>query len=500
MTPPSADPWAFGAKFDGVTDDTRAWQSAINQAAATGAVVRPSRSGTSLIRCAALARGTYANRPEVAVYQALDINFSGLTIDLAGSTLKFIGHGTSNAVNYAFGTSKNMRSGTLRNIRIGNGSIDFDPTGDPSINKRSFYLVGVEGVFVDDLIIKSSGRRAGGTITLQNCRMVRIRNLRGLNVTQGIYLAFVEDVVLDTLFFDTFREAIDCDHKVTGLIARNLTFRNGGPTNQCIDLNSAVDIQISGISAYNVGNIAIINYKTFTPPTYESYINNEPFDSYSPSKNVTIEGVRADTICYPSSKTTVPFQLGDNQSRPDQSAFPCENITLRDVILTNCPSFIPIELVKNAVLEDFHFHGATNPAMKRGCIDIRSDYRETKTSVTLRNVTVEMASEATRGIRATAPASLELSNVVVTGVSKPRTAFFDFENLERSGATIQLEGATARAVSGAGGTAFQISGLGNNYSVTWGAGNCARGQFARQIALNGNAAQRSNAPKFSCGG
>jgi hypothetical protein len=483
---PPVDPLAFGARFDGLTDDTAAWQAAINRAVATGRAVRPSRSGTSILRCRSVPRGTYAAQPQLAVFQALDVNFSNLTIDLGGSTLRLIGHGSANAVNYAFGTARTAGR-DLRNFRLQNGTIDFNPTGDPSINKRAVYLVGVDGVHIENLVLTSSGRRAGATITLQNSRDVLVRNIRFLNVTQGMNLSFVEDVVLDTLLFDTFREGIDCDRQVSRLTARNLTFRNGGPTNQCIDLNSVVDVLISGVNAYNVVNIALINYKLTTQETFPGWVRNDKPRLFSASKNVVIEKVRGDRICYPKS-TTRPFILGNDQQQAAETASPLQNVTLRDVILTNCPSFIPIELVKGLTLENFRFQGAVNPIPGMGCIDIRSDFPGTQTSVTLRNVTIEMGPAGTRGIRATAPAFVRMSNVRVIGPSNAAAVLFQFVNLEKNSAVIELEDVTAQ--TGQGGIAFQFAGTGENYSVVWGRGNCVRGRFARSVNFSGSAARR----------
>jgi hypothetical protein len=486
-----ADPRAFGALFDGITDDTDAWQKAIDVAARKQIPVMAAGGGTSLIKCKAVPNGTYGGDPSVRVFRALDINHSNLTIDLAGSRLRLIGQGASNAVNYAFGTAKNMRPRALSNIKVRNGILDFDPTGDPSANKRAFYFVGIKGIYLEDLLLTSSGRRAGATITLQNCQAVRIRNLTARNVTQGMNLSYVDDVLLDTLMFDTFREAIDCDRAVTALVARNLAFRNGGPSNQCIDLNSVMDVHISDVWAENVGNIALINYKTTTPPTFADWVNDRPVTAYLPSRNVVIERVRGDRICSPQS-TTIPFRIGNDQKLARESLYHLENITLRDVVLTNCPSYIPIELVRNALLENVTIEGAVNPADSMGCIDIRSDFKGTATSATLRNVRVVMGPGASRGIKANAPAFVKLKDVTVAGASRMGASFFDFTSLDQNRARLEFDRVKAIATSGNSAVAYRFGDAGArgyDYSILWNPQNSEVGGFSRRFIMNGEAAQ-----------
>jgi hypothetical protein len=423
------------------------------------------------------------------VYQALDINRSGLTIDFGGTRLRVRGYGQSKCVNYAFGTAKNLTPGAISRLRFANGILDFDPSGDRSINKRSFHLVGVDDVEISDLLLTSTGPRAGATITLQNCRRVKMRNIRGVNITQGMNLSYVDDVELDRLAFDNFSEAIDCDRRVRRMVARDLAFANGGPNNQCIDLNSVEDVLISGIDAKDVGNIVLVNYKITTPPTYREYVSNATVTHYSPSKNVTIEHVRGQRICYPAS-TSIPLRLGNDQRRSDESSYPSENITLRHIVLSQCPSFIPIELVRNAVLEDVVFDGALNPNPDMGCIDIRGD--RFGTSATLRKVRVAMAPGATRGIRSNGPASLKLEDVTVSGNSAPGAAFFEFTALDQHQARLLLQKTSAIATAGSGAVAFRFgdSGTSRNYSVTMGPEVRARGAFARRFVLIGKAARR----------
>jgi hypothetical protein len=483
----TVDPLDFGARFDGHSDDTPAWQAAIDYAGEKGLTVSPRRPGTSLLVCKPGARGTYGNNPQIRVYQALDVNRSGLTIDLRGTRLRFRGHGQSNAVNYAFGTAKNMLRGSIRNLRITNGLIDFDPAGDASMNRRSFYLVGVDGLEIADLVLTSTGARGGATITLQNCRGVTIRNMRFTNVTQGMNLSYVDGVNLDALFFDNFSEAIDCDRRVTRMVAKDLTFVNGGPNNQCLDLNSVEDVLISGIKAKDVGNIALVNYKVTTPPTYQDYVRGAEVSHYSPSRNVVIEHVVAERICYPRS-TTNPFRIGNDQRHADESFYPLEDITLRHVLLSDCPSFIPIELVRNAVLEDVLFSGAHNPSPNMGCIDIRGDLFAT--SAVLNDVRVVMQPGATCGIRSNGPASLSLQDVIVSGEANPHAVFFDLTTLDQHRADIQFDRVTASATSGSGGIAFRFGegGTPNNYSIKLSRSVQARGPFAKELVLNGRAA------------
>jgi hypothetical protein len=483
----SVDPRRFGAKFDGVTDDTFAWQAAIDYSALNRIPLIVRAPGTSVLVCRSSPRGTYGNLPDIAVYQAVDINHSGLAIDLGGARVRLVGRGRSDAVNYAFGTSKNMMAGTLKNFSIRNGTLDFDPTGDSSINKRALYLVGVDGIEIEDILLTSGGRRAGATITLQNCRGVRMRNLRGVNVTQGMNLSYVDDVELDTLSFDNFSEAIDFDRVVSNIRARNLDFKNGGPHNQCIDLNSVRNVYISGVKAYNVGNIALINYKTTTPQTFREYVSRSPVRGFTPSENVTIEGVTGEQICWPASRT-IPFRLGNDQKMALESASPLKNITLRRISLEKCPSFIPIELVENALLEDVRFAGAVNPIQSMGCIDIRSDFPDTPTSVVLRNVLVELGVGATCGIRANSPRSLKLASVEVVGPSIPGAIFFDFAALGRNTVSIDLERVSAVATGGHGAIAYRFGDQdqeGYGYSVALDEEVRATGPFSRRYALNG---------------
>jgi hypothetical protein len=161
---------------------------------------------------------------------------------------------------------------------------------------------------------------------------------------------------------------------------------------------------------------------------------------------------------------------------------------LRDVVLSDCPSFIPIELVRRAVLEGVLFKGALNPSPNMGCIDIRGDLYPT--SAVLNDVRLVMSAGATCGIRSNSPASLKLRDVTVAGRSDPKAVFFDLTTLDHHRSDIEFDGVTASATSGSGGVAFRFGdgGTRGDYSIKLSRTVQARGPFAKELVLNGRAA------------
>lgn len=474
----------FGAVGDGVADDTDAVQ-AMKDALGYIHFTR----GTYKLVAKPVSPYTYGNFPATPVYRAVDIDGSNVSITAdEGALIKFIGHEDTSAVevNYAFATAKNMTLGAITNLKIKGLRFDFDPTGDSSSNKRSFSIIGCHGVFIDDVELMSSGPRAGATITLQNCLTVRLSRLRFLNTTQGINCSFVDDIVGSMLQFDNFSEAIDFDRKCNWVNLSKLSFRNGGPTNQCIDINSCTNVHILGVGVYNVGNIAIVNYKTTTPGTYADYVNNVAVTSYSPSKNVTIEGVSGDTAGATGGQTS--FTIGGDQLQADESPTPNEDITLRDVKLTNTAGFIWVELARNVLLDDIRITGLNSGVGTIGAIDIRADFTGYAPSVSLRRVHLTLSASALCGIRAAQPGTLNFDDVVVEAVGNASLFVYDFSGLNQNNPVLSFERTAAKLVSGSGGTAFKFGDAvaGGSYQIAWGDGNRIVGSFTNTFALNGD--------------
>ncbi len=390
----SVNPRTFGAVFDGVTNDTAAWQAAIDFAALNNLPVKVQGGGTTRLVCLPVSTGLYGpDSSGTQVYRAVNINYSDLKIDLGGCTIRMTGiePGVGN-VHYCFATAKNMTIGALKNIRIFNGTIDLNQDDDLlTLNHRGFYFVGVDGLFLDDLRFTSSGLKTGAGISFQNSRRIRLSRLDFKNITQGANFSYVEDLTADQLSFDTFTEGIDFDHKATNFTLSNLTFRNSLSTDyQCMDFNSCQNGFVSGVTVYNVGSIAIVNYKTTTPPTFlewVGWVSGVAVSAYVPSKRVTIEGVRGDIAGI---SGTNPFKIGPDQTLADQSDSPCENITLRDIKLSNTVGIVWIELCVGFLLEDIYIQGLIAPSTSFGCIHVAADFSGYVPRGTLRNVHVVM--------------------------------------------------------------------------------------------------------------
>lgn len=288
----------FGAVGDGVVDDTPPIQAAVN---AYSHVFFPNKR----FKIQTSAAGFNYGNSSTPVYRAIDINKSNFTITAEkGATILLRGvddPGPNGEINYAFSTAKNMVLGTLSNISISGLEFDFNPTGVLGTTYRSFHIVGVRGVFLDNLYLYSSGGRFGATITLQNCEQVRFTSIRMRNVTQGMNFSYVDDVEFDDIMLDYFSEGIDFDRMVSRFKGSNITFTStfGPVSGQCWDLNSVRDSTITGMSAYRCTNTLLINFKHTTPQTYADYVNYPTWPVgypgtvvYTPSRNVTVNGVK----------------------------------------------------------------------------------------------------------------------------------------------------------------------------------------------------------------
>lgn len=343
----------MAAVADGVADDTAAIQSAINAAKVNRRPVwiPPGR----YVVTASSSGMTYGNDPATPVYRALDIDGSRLHIVGHGATLllKGIDNPSGAEVNYVFSTAKNMTKGTIDEIVVEGLRFDFNAalvTGEAGANYRSFHIVGARDVVLRDMLFRSSGARAGATITLQNCDQVEMSRLRFRNITQGMNFSFVDDVRMSDIFFDNFSEAMDFDRQVQRLVASNIQFiSTGAAAGQCWDLNSVRDAVIRGVTAKNCGNVMTINYKTTTPETYAEYVAGTIPVNYTPSARVSVSGIRIEDC----GGSSTPALLVTDAADPAGSSI---DISFTDFFLRNSGSIgaIPGDriVLRDGVVQD----------------------------------------------------------------------------------------------------------------------------------------------------
>lgn len=420
------------------------------------------------------------------VYRAIDINRNNVRVIGLGATIHVKPYtGDSGGIHYAFATDKNMTVGDLTNHHFEGIKFEFDPTSDGgNFTKRALYFGGVQGVFLRDIEVTSSGVRTGGTITLQQCKTVRVSDYRLKKCTQGFNLSYIDDVVMENMQFDDFNEAVDFDRKVNGFHLRGLTFLGNNST-QAIDLNSCTNGVVEGVYATNVPQVVTVNYKATTLPTYALYVAT-PLDAdciaynqanltFSPSKRITLRGFSGDSV---GTSSQGCVNLGFDRTADFTGGGPCDDITLEDAKFTNCGG-IAIEDVTNFVLRDVTMETVSMPTSASfGAITIVADvtYTEAETSGILENVRITDCSS--KGIRVQSPSRIVFRNVEVDGFNTANTAgngfAFDMQSLNGRKTYIFIDQTLAKGGSNSP-VAWRFSegsGIGSFESdIYWGDGN-----------------------------
>jgi hypothetical protein len=468
----SVDPRWWGAAVDGSANDTPEFQSSEN--ASQGVVRVP--PGTSRLESSSTAAYTFGNDPALDVHRAVRVQRSNSIYEGDGVVQPYGYAGaTGSIVMPAFATDKNLTLGTLRNLTFRNFRIEASGTGSPGVNRRGFYLMGIMGLRMLDLTVQnSSGSRDLYLGHLQNNQDLLICGLRLKDTTAGFNFRYCRGVVLSDVEYDNFSEAFDFDGVNWDVAASNLVFRNGGPTNQCIDMNSLVNALFEGITVRNVGNICTIQYKHTTPPTFADYVANEPVTVMTPSERVTVRGVKGEQVggAYGVSSVMPSALIGNDWSGLPHAGFgPVEDIRLIDWDLKTC-GFISVQEGRRILLEDVRLETVASPSGAYA-IDARSQYgtsdKDTWSDLdlTLRNVAVSDTDRG--GVRIAAPSRLVIDGLRTRGCDTLSAGEFDLriQYLEARGAQVDLDGLDIEADMIIGGS----SPTGAEYRVRWSGNN-----------------------------
>jgi hypothetical protein len=372
----------FGAVGDGVADDTDAIQAAID----SGAACVHFPQGTYKVVTASSKSFDYGNTT-VGTYVAIGIDRSNLTITGDNAVIElFAAPAASGSIVYAFATAKNMTLGAVSDISISGLRFEFNPAGKTAATYRSISIIGCRGVVLDNLFLYSSGSRYGATVTLQNCEQVRFSNMRWRNTTQGINFSYVDDVQFENLMFDYFSEAIDFDRMVSRCNANNVNFTStfGSVSGQCWDLNSVRDSNFSSITANRCGNIFYTNFKQTTPPTYAEYVNNDPVTIFTPSRNITINGVKVNTCA----QNGMAFFIGDDANT--EPGVLTSKVTISNVDMTDSGGF-EVRMATDVLLENIKCNNAHPITAANFALFfiLKGSRTNAKTSAKLKNISVD---------------------------------------------------------------------------------------------------------------
>ncbi|WP_127091174.1 right-handed parallel beta-helix repeat-containing protein [Aquabacter cavernae] len=416
LSDPVVSPKQVGGFGDGRSDDTSAIQAVVD-------LCRPVDLGGQenvwLLIANQDSPFTYGNTLSPCHF-AVSIPRPGLRLSGSGATVRFRGYRPADVieVNYAFLARKTADENALGPVAVDGLRFEFDGSG-VGRNLRSFHIVGSKDVKISNCSFQGLPKRAGSTITLQNCSNIHMYNLSFKDVTQGMNFSYVNNVVVDNIIFDNFVEAIDFDRVAINVNISNVFFKNGG---QCLDFSSIEDVSVSAVSAEKVGNIVKLNYKPTTPPTYEEYLAGV----MKPGRPTVggrilirnVRGVEAGSGRFPA------FDIGFSRSGPYGNWPAVPEIKLIDVRLTKS-GWTRIREGVGISLEDWRLTDVTGTDSRFGAA-IHASGSDPKgpgaLSIALRNIVVEgVEGDA---ILVERPASLSVEGLHVSrfGAGRPNSA------------------------------------------------------------------------------
>jgi len=175
---------------------------------------------------------------------------------------------------FIFGTGLNINQGALKDIRFEGLNFDFrDEFGPVHRPTYAFGVTGVDDFQRHDMVIRSTGKLGGRGLLAENMRRRTDRNIKMVNIEQGIYTHYEYGVTMDNIELDTFNEGLDFDGPAWDVNLSRLKFRNAYGEAQCIDTGGGARWMVSDIDAENVGAIIFIYNKAISWPTYREWLD-----------------------------------------------------------------------------------------------------------------------------------------------------------------------------------------------------------------------------------
>jgi hypothetical protein len=462
-------PYDFGAKGDG-SDDTAAFNRAVQEAAQRRRPLMIPRGDFVLVPPSESRWGLRSN-PAVPMHVCVDLPSNLTVVGRGGRVMTRTPDGFSGGSGarfVLFGTGLNTRPGTLSNISFEDLEIDFaEQFGTINPFTYAFGLTGVDNFQQRNLVLRSTGRRAGRGLLFQNGRGRQQIGCRHENMVQGHYIHYEWNPTIRDISFERLTECMDWDGPSWGVDASALRFKNLLGEAQCIDTAGGTDWNIHDITAENTGSIIFIYTKPLMWPTYLEWLNN-PADSmptaYVIPERMTISRINARNAGKAGEET---FRVANGRRRHyPEGISPPRDIVLRDVSVDGGYA-ANVNECRGLTIERMRLRGmqvpddsGTGAALSlRQSLTNAQTTRNSELSGVVRDLTIE--NSAGIGLLVDAPSALTLSNVHVDGYNtrnSDRTrSGIDIRNLDVKNGAVVLDNLNARGGVGANLTDIGVS-------------------------------------------
>lgn len=440
---PELTPQQFGATGGDPVADTLGWNRAMAAAAESGRPIIA--KGTYVLRVTGASTWNYKNRPTWAARMAVPLR-SGVHVYGKNSEILIAQSDRppeKNEEHMIFGTEKNFTPGTLKDIRFEGINIDFrEEFGPINSHTYAFGAFGVDNFQRHDMVIRASGKQAGRGLFAINTRGRHDRNLKLLNLEQGIFTHYENGVTMEDIEMDGFNEGFDFDGPAWDVTLRRLKFRNSYRTGECIDTGGGARWMVSDVDAEMTGTIIQIYNKTNAYPTCEEWFNSEKWENgqgievVTPNfvipENFTVKSVRGRKIGKGHGKGTnigkeESARIGSYRMQGTHGYFPGhpvrspKDITFEDWVLNDCYGFY-VNDCENVTLRDITMMNVKTPDQReRGAAMVFHEASlELGGNVTGQVTDIHIGNSDGMGVSVVAGPGLELKDITVDGFDLKR--------------------------------------------------------------------------------
>jgi len=351
-------PEAFGAIANGTTDDSTAIYNAQNSLT-SGGIVWFSPNKTYLISISGSSLETYywniGPAPGQNLYTGVELTRSNIIFEGNGATLKVTNaqsNGDAN-INYVFASKE---ATAISGITFRNFVFDFDGTNNA--NQRGIHINSGENILIENCEFMDSSASEGYGIGFVNSSNLTVRNNFFNGILGGVSFLFCSNVSVENNIFDGFSEGVDCENVNYNVSVNDNLFRNGGTSNECVDISTSVGVVVANNTAKDSYKFVGCNGKKTISDTYAHWKAGSD-TAYRPSRDVVISGNACYNCSYGSSYVLI--EVGNDWPSHDHNGvYPVQNISIVNNTFEKCGQ-IYIWEGKNIIFDSNVMHDIVCP-------------------------------------------------------------------------------------------------------------------------------------------